>query len=77
MGDSCLKKVHQTDVLLMDNSRHNIIFRINRGRFMLENGLSKLFFSLWIIASITLSLGIIEGDLCLRMVHQTDVSPYG
>ena len=37
---------------------------------MLENGSSKLFFSLWIIASITLSLGIIVGDLCLKMVHQ-------
>ena len=44
---------------------------------MLENGSSKLFFSLWIIASITLSLGIIVGDLCLKMVHQTDASPYG
>ena len=25
----------------MDNSQHNIIFRSNRGRFVLENGLSK------------------------------------
>ena len=57
-------------LFLMDNSQHNIIFRINRGRFMLENGLSKRIFSLWIIVSITLSLGLIVGDLCLKMVHQ-------
>jgi len=61
----------------MDNSQHNIIFRINRGRFVLENGSSKLFFSLWIIASITLSLGLIVGDLCLKMVCQSFSSPYG
>jgi len=54
----------------MDNSQYNIIFRINRGRFVLENGSSKLFFSLWIIADVILSLGIIEGGLCLKMVHQ-------
>ena len=44
---------------------------------MLENGSSKLFFSLWIIASITLSLGLIKSGLCLKMVYQTDASPYG
>ena len=44
---------------------------------MLENGLSKRIFSLWIMAGITLSLGLIGGDLCLKMVYQTDASPYG
>ena len=57
-------------LLLMDNSWRNIIFRINRGRFMFENGSSNRCFSLWIIADVTLSLGIIVGDLCLKMVHQ-------
>ena len=44
---------------------------------MLENGLSNRIFSLWIIAGITLSLGLIESGLCLKMVYQTDASPYG
>jgi len=61
----------------MDNSQHNIIFRNNRGRFMFENGSSKLFFSLWIIADVTLSLGLIGGDSCLKMVYQSFSSPYG
>jgi len=43
---------------------------------MLENGSSKHFFSLWIIADVTLSLGLIVGASCLKMVHQTDASPY-
>gem|GEM_PF-1387974 len=52
-------------------------YAICLGILIFENGSSKLFFSLWIIASITLSLGLIVGDLCLKMVCQSFSSPYG
>ena len=44
---------------------------------MLENGSSKRVFPLWIIADVTLSLGLIVGASRLKMVYQTVSSPYG